>query len=181
MFYRAIGRVVARAVVSKTVSRVASRGLTSGRFGSRNFKSTSERSRVREKSRSFIRGFGGVRFSETSELSEEIGELKEEAFETVESAYYDAMDTMYAMCANEGQETVFEEYIIEAFARAMKQTKLREQWEDVDIGEYMAFMGEIVEEGNNIMADAYDEANSLIDEIDDIKDEIQSLAEEFED
>lgn len=176
MYFVAIGRAVARVVIRNTVSKLSSRG-SNRVFGSRNVKNSSSRNAVRERGKGFLKGFGS-KFEARSELAEEIGELKEEAYEVVESAYYEALDTMFNMCANPGQDTVFENYIIEEFAKGVKRTRLRDGWEDVDIGEYMTFMGEIVEVGNQIMSEAYDEANSLMDEVDDIKDEIASMKED---
>ena len=176
MYFKAVGRIVARVIMRRAISSAAARGRT---LGSNRVKSSNSRSRVKEKGKTFIRGFS-ARYSEASELAEEIGEIKEEAREVVEGAYYEALDIMFSMCANAGQETVFDDYIIEAFGRQLNRTRLKDSWQDVDIGEYMAFMGEIVETGNQIMSEAFDEANSMMDEIDDIKEEIASIREDRE-
>jgi hypothetical protein len=172
-FARAIGRTVARAVLSRSVSRVASRGL-SNRFN----KSFADRNNMRNTARSALRLSTRGLYGATSELAEEIGELYEEAGEVVEAAFYDAMDTMYGMCGNAGQESVFFDQVIPAFADEMSNTEIGEQWNDVDIGEYMYFMGEIVEAGNAIMSEAFDEAASLQGEAEDAEAELEALEEE---
>jgi hypothetical protein len=169
-FARAIGRSVARAVLSRSVSRIASRGVQRRASFSR----SEMRSRARSVLRTATRGFYGL----ADELAEEIGELYEEASEIVEAAFYTAMDTMYEMCGNAGQETVFFDAVIPAFADEMDNTEIGEQWGDVDIGEYMVFMGEIVEAGNAIMAEAFDEAASLKDEADDAEADLEELEQE---
>jgi hypothetical protein len=60
----------------------------------------------------------------------------------------------------------------------MDSTEIGDDWPDVDIGEYMYFMGEIVEAGNAIMAEAFDEAASLKGEADDAEADLDSLEEE---
>jgi hypothetical protein len=172
-FARAIGRSVARAVLARSVSRMASKGL-SNRFG----KSSSQRNSMRNNARSILRGTTAGRYGALSELAEEIGELYEEASQIVEAAFYEAMDTMYGMCANAGQDSVFFSYVMPDFASAMESTEIGDDWPDVDIGEYMYFMGEIVEAGNAIMAEAFDEAASLKGEADDAEADFESLEEE---
>jgi hypothetical protein len=86
-----------------------------------------------------------------------------EAREIVNEAFMEAIDTMQAMVGNAGQQTVFNDYVVPAFQDA--KGPIEDGWNDVDIGEYMDFMGEIVEEGNNIMADAYDEAQEILSEL----------------
>ena len=168
-FARAVGRAVARAVISRSVSTMATRGASR--------RSAFSRSEMRNNARGALRLATRGAFGAASELAEEIGELYEEAGAIVEAAYYSAMDTMYEMCGNPGQETVFFDKVIPAFADEMENTQIGEQWEDVDIGEYMVFMGEIVEAGNAIMAEAFDEAGGLADEAEDAEAEL----EEFED
>jgi hypothetical protein len=48
----------------------------------------------------------------------------------------------------------------------------------VDIGEYMVFMGEIVETGNQIMSEACDDAAGLVDQADDAEADLDQLEEE---
>ena len=117
-------------------------------------------------------------FGAASELAEEIGELYEEAGEIVEAAFYEAMDTMYGMCANAGQDSVFFSYVMPDFASAMESTEIGDDWPDVDIGEYMYFMGEIVEAGNAIMSEAFDEAASLQGEAEDAEADLEDQAED---
>lgn len=172
-FARAIGRTVARAVIAKSVSRMASKGL-SNRFN----RTGAQRNEMRNRARSVLRGATGGVYGVLSELAEEIGELYEEASQIVESAFYEAMDTMYGMCGNAGQESVFFNYVMSDFADAMDSTEIGDDWPDVDIGEYMVFMGEIVEAGNDIMSEAFDEAASLKGEADDAEADLDSLEEE---
>lgn len=169
IFFRAIGRSVARAIISRSASRMGARGYN---------KSYSQRSAVRERARLSLRLASRGKYGAASELAEEIGELYEEAAETVEAAFYEAMDTMFGMTANPGQETVFSDHVIPAFSQEMESTEIGEPWNDVDIGEYMAFMGEIVEAGNAIMAEAFDEAASLQGEADDAEADLEALEEE---
>jgi hypothetical protein len=171
-FARAIGRSVARAVIARSASRMASRGL------SNRFRSGSQRQSMRNNARSILRGATAGRYGVLSELAEEIGELYEEASQIVEAAFYEAMDTMYGMCGNAGQESVFFNYVMGDFADAMDSTEIGEDWPDVDIGEYMVFMGEIVEAGNAIMSEAFQEAASLKGEADDAEADFESLEEE---
>jgi hypothetical protein len=172
-FARAVGRSVARAVLSRSVSRMASKGL-SNRFN----RTGSQRNEMRNRARSVLRGASGGRYGLLSELAEEIGELYEEASQIVEAAFYEAMDTMYGMCGNAGQESVFFNHVMPEFADAMDSTEIGDDWPDVDIGEYMYFMGEIVEAGNAIMSEAFSEAASLKGEADDAEADLDSLEEE---
>jgi len=83
----------------------------------------------------------------------------------IKSGLEDALSTMEGMTANAGQDTVYQDYVIDGF-RENAQADVEEGWSDVDIGEYMDFMGEIVAEGNSIMQDAYDQAQETQAEID---------------
>lgn len=169
-FARAIGRSVARAVISRSVSRMATRGISR--------RSPTSRSEMRNTARGALRAATRGFYGAADDLAEEIGELYEEASQIVEAAFYEAMDTMYEMCGNPGQETVFFDYVVPGFADEMDNTEIGEQWNDVDIGEYMAFMGEIVEAGNAIMAEAFEEAEGLKDEADDAEIDLEELEEE---
>jgi hypothetical protein len=100
-----------------------------------------------------------------ADIVAEAAELEQEAQYIVESAYYDALEVMFGMCANAGQITVFEEYIIDAFAKQLAESNIENGWDDVDIGDYMTFMGEIVAEGNAIMEEAFDEAQDNLFEL----------------
>jgi hypothetical protein len=172
-FARAVGRSVARALLARSASRMSTKGL-SNKFN----RSSSERSNMRNTARSVLRSASRGRYAAASELAEEIGELYEEASEIVEGAFYDAMDTMYGMCGNAGQVSVFFSYVMPDFATEMSNTEIGERWNDVNIGEYMYFMGEIVEAGNNIMSEAFDEAAGLKGEADDAEADLESLEEE---
>lgn len=87
-----------------------------------------------------------------------------EAREVKRQGLSDALETMSDMIGNAGQQVVFNDYVEPAF-RENAQADINDGWTDVDIGEYMDFMGEIVEEGNSIMADAYEEAQEILSEI----------------
>lgn len=76
----------------------------------------------------------------------------------LEEALLEALEIMESMIGNAGQATVYERYIVPAFIEAFQVSKVTEGWEEVDIGEYMAFVGIIVDEGNQFMVDAYEEA-----------------------
>jgi hypothetical protein len=86
-----------------------------------------------------------------------------EARELVNEALQEALGIMEGMCGNEGQLSVFGDYVAPAFEDAMGP--IEDGWNDVDIGLYMDFMGEIVEEGNGIMSDAYDQAQEILSEL----------------
>lgn len=75
----------------------------------------------------------------------------------IQEGLSEALSTMQSMCANEGQTSVYDSYVVDAFQQNA-QASPEDGWEDVDIGGYMDFMGEIVETGNQIMQAAYDEA-----------------------
>lgn len=127
-----------------------------------------------------IRGVRTVLGARAAELVEEAAELEQRANDIVEAAYYEAISTMQDMIGNPGQQTVFNEQVIPAFAEGVANTSIEEGWDDVDIGEYMAFMGEIVAEGNAIMEAAYQEAQSLAAEAEDIESEIEEDEEALE-
>ena len=86
-----------------------------------------------------------------------------EARDIVREGLQDALSTMEGMIGNAGQQSVYNDYVVPAFIE--NTGRIEDGWTDVDIGEYMDFMGEIVEEGNSIMADAYDEAQEILSEI----------------
>jgi hypothetical protein len=86
-----------------------------------------------------------------------------EATEIVNEGFSDAISTMEGMIGNAGQQSVFDSYVLDAFAS--NKSPIKEGWTDVDIGEYMDFMGEIVDEGNSIMGDAYSEAQDILSEL----------------
>ena len=96
----------------------------------------------------------------------------------------EALSIMGSMVANEGQASIFESTIAPEFESNTEQALDSEdyEWEDVDAGDYMDFMGQIVEEGNGIMASAclfaqlVEKASDEISGMDDegIDDEIDS-------
>ena len=79
------------------------------------------------------------------------------AQEIIKEGLAEALATMEYMCVNEGQTSVYETQVVPAFTENA-QASPDDGWEDVDIGGYMDFMGEIVEEGNSTMQFAYEEA-----------------------
>ena len=86
-----------------------------------------------------------------------------EVQEIINSAFDDALSTMESMVGNEGQQSIFDAYVVEAFRD--NKTSVKEGWTDVDIGDYMDFMGDLVGEGNDIMAEGYAQAQELLSEI----------------
>lgn len=119
---------------------------------------------------------GNRRFGRRSaELVEEIAELTLRAEDVIEAAFYEAMDLMFSLTANPGQESAFDKYVLPEFAETLVNSSPQEDWPDVNIGEYMSFMGEIVAEGNAIMSQAYEIAQSLYEEIFFIQEEIENF------
>ena len=98
-----------------------------------------------------------------------------EAKQLIIEGYEDAISTMESMVGNEGQQTIFETYVIPEFEANLGPIK--DGWTDVDIGDYMDFMGDIVGEGNDIMGDAYSEAQDLLSEIEEA---IEEFGEGFD-
>lgn len=91
------------------------------------------------------------------------------AREIVQEGLREALATMANMCGNPGQDSVYNDYVKPAFIENIGPVK--EGWSDVDIGEYMDFMGEIVDEGNSIMNQAYEDAQAAIDEAEESNDD----------
>jgi hypothetical protein len=87
-----------------------------------------------------------------------------EARNVVRQGLEEALSVMEDMVGNAGQQSVFNSYVEPQF-RSNAQADIEDGWEDVDIGEYMDFMGEIVGEGNQIMADAYALAQEILSEL----------------
>lgn len=81
--------------------------------------------------------------------------------EIIEEGLQEALGTMESMVANEGQAAIFESYVAPEFESAATAPPT-EGWQSVDIGEYMDFMGEIVEAGNQIMEATYDYAVEVL-------------------
>ena len=102
----------------------------------------------------------------------------EEARDIIQQGLSDALSTMEGMVGNEGQASVFENYVAPAFEDAVGP--IRDGWPGVDIGEYMDFMGEIVEEGNSIMEEAYDYAQEILSEIEEALEEAQEEGREID-
>jgi hypothetical protein len=86
-----------------------------------------------------------------------------EARAIIKQGLSDALSTMQGMIGNPGQQTVYNDYVVEAF-KENAQGDIEDGFEDIDIGEYMDFMAEIVNEGNAIMAEAYQEAQDILSE-----------------
>ena len=100
-----------------------------------------------------------------------------EAREVVREGLSEALSTMSGMVGNSGQQSVYDNYVVPAFQESVGPVE--DGWNDVDIGEYMDFMGEIVEEGNSIMSDAYDQAQEILSELEEAAEGAGD--EEFED
>lgn len=86
-----------------------------------------------------------------------------QAREVIKEGLQQALSTMEDMVGNPGQQSVFNSYVQPQFIENA-QAPIEDGWEDVDIGEYMDFMGEIVGEGNQIMAEAYALAQEILSE-----------------
>jgi hypothetical protein len=97
------------------------------------------------------------------EAGEALAEAAEESEQLISQAYGEAIETMGGMVANAGQESVFYSRVIPGFEDSFANSDPATGWDDVNIGEYMAFMGEIVGEGNSIMSAAYEQARSILD------------------
>jgi hypothetical protein len=97
-----------------------------------------------------------------------------EARAVIREGLEESLSVMEGMVGNAGQQSVFNSYVEPQF-RTNAQASIEDGWEDVDIGEYMDFMGEIVGEGNQIMAEAYQEAEEILSELEEA---IESAYEE---
>ena len=93
-----------------------------------------------------------------------------EARDIIKEALQEALSTMEDMVGNAGQLSVFNSYVQPQFIENA-QAPIEDGWEDVDIGEYMDFMGEIVGEGNQIMAEAYELAQEILSELEEAAEE----------
>jgi hypothetical protein len=83
----------------------------------------------------------------------------------VMEALEQVIQLMPDMCANEGQTSVIENPGIPEFIKNTAEGIQNDyEWEDVDLGDYMDFVGEIVAEGNMIMEDAFAQAKEMQEE-----------------
>ena len=87
-----------------------------------------------------------------------------EARNVIKEGLEESLQVMGDMVGNAGQQTVYTDYVVPEF-KSNAQADIEDGWEDVDIGEYMDFMGEIVAEGNLIMATAYQIAEAILSEL----------------
>lgn len=87
----------------------------------------------------------------------------------VEGGLYEAIETMQSMIGNEGQQSILDSYVIPEFQGNLGP--IQDGWEEIDIGDYMDFMGDIVGEGNDIMTAAYEEAQDILSEIEEYLEE----------
>lgn len=99
-----------------------------------------------------------------NEAREAAQELQEQAYLELEEAFLAAIETMQTMIVNAGQQTVFNDEVIPQFAESFNNSDPQVGWEEVNIGEYMAFMGQIVNTGNQLMEEAYALFNDAIAE-----------------
>lgn len=84
----------------------------------------------------------------------------------VMEALDEVIQLMPDMCANEGQTSVIENTVIRLFVEQTATSSGDDyEWEDVDAGEYMDFVGEIVAEGNMIMEAAFSQAKEMQEEL----------------
>lgn len=81
--------------------------------------------------------------------------------EIIQEGLQEALGTMESMISNEGQSAIFESYVAPEFESAATASP-EEGWPSVDVGEYMDFMGEIVEAGNQIMEFTYEYAVDVL-------------------
>lgn len=85
-------------------------------------------------------------------------------------ALQEVEDLLPSMCANEGQLSVIQDTVIPMFeentANTLHDPDLN--WEDVDAGDYMDFVGEIVAEGNTIMGSAAEFAQEMQQELEEM-------------
>jgi hypothetical protein len=93
-----------------------------------------------------------------------------EARNVVRQGLQESLSLMEGMVGNAGQLSVFNDYVQPQFTENA-QAPIEDGWEDVDIGEYMDFMGEIVGEGNQIMAEAYELAQEILSELEEAAEE----------
>lgn len=100
--------------------------------------------------------------------------------EIVGAAFDDALSTMEGMCVNPGQEAVFMDHVVPEFEGALASSSSEAGWDAVDIGEYMDFMGEIVEAGNQIMSEAYEALAALGADGEFDEDEAAEMGDDFE-
>lgn len=84
------------------------------------------------------------------------------ARQIIENALVEALETMKRMPANEGQKAVYDDEIISGFNESQANSSIQSGWINVDIGDYMTFMGKIVSTGNAIMNRAYALARQLV-------------------
>lgn len=84
------------------------------------------------------------------------------AREVIRDGLEEAISTMTSMCANEGQSQALQNILPDFSAAASASPE--DGWPGVSCNPYCDFIGEIVEEGNNIMENAYDEAGGIIEE-----------------
>jgi len=91
-----------------------------------------------------------------------------EARAIILAAFSDALITMQGMVGNPGQDAVFQSYVLPQFSQSLSNSSIENGWQEVDIGEYMDFMGEIVGEGNFIMELAFEEAAAILDELEEM-------------
>lgn len=84
------------------------------------------------------------------------------AREVIRDGLEEAISTMTSMCANEGQSSALQNILPEFTSAASASPE--DGWPGVSCDPYCDFIGEIVEEGNNIMENAYDEAAAIVEE-----------------
>jgi hypothetical protein len=84
----------------------------------------------------------------------------------VRDALEETKKLILIMPGNEGQLTVIENDGVPAFEKhAQRAIENDFEWEDVDLQDYMDFVGEIIAEGNTIMSDACEQAKEIQEEI----------------
>jgi hypothetical protein len=87
--------------------------------------------------------------------------LKTQAKEIIKEGLDDALNQMQNMVANEGMQTIFDTQVVPEFTNNAKANP-EDGWTDVVLSDYMDFMGNLINEGNSIMSQAYDEAYIIV-------------------
>jgi len=87
--------------------------------------------------------------------------LNTQAKEIIKEGLDDALNQMQNMVANEGMQTIFDTQVVPEFTNNAK-AKPEDGWTDVVLSDYMDFMGNLINEGNSIMSQAYDEAYIIV-------------------
>jgi hypothetical protein len=130
----------------------------------------------------------GSRSKRSSAVEEVVGQLTQEianqlieeevrqiVTEIISNGMMEALDTMGGLISNEGQLSVFETAVLPGFSESLEKSDIKVGWNAV-VTEYDEFVGGIVEEGNQIMTDAYEEALEILQEIEMAEEAFSTIA-----